>query len=146
MRSGAAVSSPRHCEERSGEAISWPPLGLGLFRFARGDGLAAALCAALLLAAPAVAGPRNINDCEAIKDANAYNLCLASFGPMRGQHGANYPGVAAEGGKGGAAAPGKGFAGGGKAAHRGGHAHTYGAGVSRGHGGRVRMEFSPGGR
>lgn len=90
------------------------------------------------LTAPALAGPRKIDDCEAIKDANAYNLCLASFGPMRGQHGASYPGVASEGEKGGersgaskagssrAGAPGYG---------RGFHTH-----------GRIRMEFTPGRR
>jgi hypothetical protein len=28
---------------------------------------------------------RTLADCEAIKDTHAYNLCLASFGPRRGQ-------------------------------------------------------------
>ncbi|PPD45540.1 MAG: hypothetical protein CTY15_03910 [Methylocystis sp.] len=109
------------------------------------------LLAVLLLATPALAAPRSIADCEAIKDANAYNLCLASFGPMRGQHGANYPGVATEGEKGAGdkgarASSGKGVSSGGTAARRDGHSHGARAGVRRGHGGRVRMEFSPGGR
>jgi hypothetical protein len=90
------------------------------------------LLIAPLLAEPAGAAPRSIDDCEAIKDPNAYNLCLASFGPVRGQHGANYPGVASEGKKGGA--------------HRAGRAHGHRGYVSRGQGGRVRMEFSPGRR
>lgn len=86
----------------------------------------------LLLAAPAFAGPRSIDDCEAIKEANAYNLCLASFGPMRGQRGATYPGVASEGvGK---------KAG---AASHGGGSHVHDAGVAHLHGGRMRMEFTP---
>jgi len=40
---------------------------------------------------------RSIDDCEAIKDADAYNRCLASLGPTRGERGATYPGVASEG-------------------------------------------------
>lgn len=40
----------------------------------------AALLTTLLLA-PAAAAPRSIDDCEAIKQADAYNQCLASFGP-----------------------------------------------------------------
>ena len=54
---------------------------------------------ALLFAAPAAAGPRTIDDCEKIKEPEAYNLCLASFGPTRGQHIKTYPGVASEGDK-----------------------------------------------
>lgn len=88
------------------------------------------------LTAPALAGPRKIDDCEAIKDANAYNLCLASFGPMRGQHGASYPGVASEGEKGGGRAP--------KASSSRAGASGYGRGFHT-HG-RIRMEFTPGRR
>ena len=131
-------------------------------------GLVLAALAALLVAAPAAAGPRTINDCEAIKDPGAYNLCLASFGPVRGQHGATCPGVATEGGKSGDKAGGdKADAGGatadapaasgahhGRSSHRysrhGGHGYGHGHG-SGGHGygsrsanGRIRMEFSPG--
>ena len=54
---------------------------------------------ALLIAAPAAAEPRSIDDCERIKEPEAYNLCLASFGPTRGQHNKTYPGVAGEGDK-----------------------------------------------
>jgi hypothetical protein len=49
-----------------------------------------ALFAAALLAVPAQskAAPRNIDECEKIQAADAYNLCLASFGPVaRGHHG-----------------------------------------------------------
>ncbi len=113
-------------------------------RGARRGAIAAA--AFIAVAAPAWAAPRTINDCEAIKDPNAYNLCLASFGPVRGQHGASYPGVASEGDRRGAssgtggrpekrqtAAPA-----GARSARR-----ANGAGVTHG-GGRIRMEFTPG--
>lgn len=33
---------------------------------------------------PAAAKPRSINDCEKLTDDDAYNKCLASFGPKRG--------------------------------------------------------------
>ena len=90
-----------------------------------------------VLAAPALAAPRSIDDCEAIKEADAYNRCLASFGPMRGQHGATYPGVASEGGHSGKAS-GRSAS---RPASRSGRAE-----LSRGRGGRVRMEFTPGRR
>lgn len=108
---------------------------------------ALAAFAALGLCAPARAEPRKIDDCEAIKDPSAYNLCLASFGPMRGQHGATYPGVAAEGDKG--AEKGATAAPSGHARHGGGQSHwrgRYGGYVAHGTraaNGRVRMEFSP---
>ena len=44
----------------------------------------AAIAAALLAATPATAKPRSINDCEKVQDGDAYNRCLASFGPKRG--------------------------------------------------------------
>jgi hypothetical protein len=96
--------------------------------------------AATMLAAPAVAAPRTIDGCEALKEANAYNLCLASFGPMRGQHGATYPGLASEREKAG-----------GSAVHDKSTAHNasklgYGANVRHGANGRMRMEFTPGRR
>jgi hypothetical protein len=52
--------------------------------------LTTALFAAALVAAPAVskAAPRSINDCEAIQAADAYNQCLALFGPVARGHGA----------------------------------------------------------
>ncbi|MGE5388772.1 MAG: hypothetical protein ACM3NE_07775 [Hyphomicrobiales bacterium] len=126
----------RHCARS--EAIQSLITAPGLFRFARNDGLA--LIVALLLASPALAAPRSIDDCESIKDPNAYNLCLASFGPMRGQHGASYPGVASEGGKRGGGNPGLGR----QAAPR--HAAPplpHGARISHGGNGRIRMEFTP---
>jgi hypothetical protein len=90
--------------------------------------------AATLWAPVAVAAPRTIDDCEAIKEASAYNLCLASFGPTRGQHGATYPGVASEGAKG---APDR------RDAPRAA-AHGPSAQVARSHNGRIRMVFTPG--
>jgi hypothetical protein len=96
---------------------------------------------ALFLAAPALAGPRTIDDCEAIKEANAYNLCLASFGPVRGQHGASYPGVATEGEK--RSAAGTPAARTGAAPRRAGAALGYRGSFSQSRGGRVRMEFTP---
>ena len=46
-------------------------------------------CFALLLvmfALQAQAAPARIEDCEQVKGADAYNFCLASFGPKRGVH------------------------------------------------------------
>ena len=43
--------------------------------------LAIAAAALLLAFAPAQAGPRSIGDCEKISEADAYNRCLAAFGP-----------------------------------------------------------------
>ena len=34
----------------------------------------------------AFAAPASIADCESIKGVDAYNYCLASFGPRRGAH------------------------------------------------------------
>ncbi|MGJ0425376.1 hypothetical protein [Methylocystis sp.] len=101
-------------------------------------GVTLAIAAFLVgLVAPALAAPRSIDDCEAIKEADAYNRCLASFGPTRGERGATYPGVASEGGHSGKAS--------GRSASR--PASRYGrAELSRGRGGRVRMEFTPGRR
>lgn len=105
----------------------------------RREGALLPAAALLIIWTPALAGPRTINDCEAIKEANAYNLCLASFGPMRGQHGATYPGVASEGERQGGRATGSR----GRSARQAGPAHPAGARMSR-TSGRVRMEFSPG--
>jgi hypothetical protein len=144
MRGGAAVRLAnlrplvRHCERSEAIQSSGAAAGLRRRCAPRNDGFAW-LFAAFLFAAPAAAAPRTIDDCEAIKEANAYNLCLASFGPMRGQRGATYPGVASEGEKG---------SGGGKsgAARRTAAAHGDGRGVAHARGGRVRMEFTPGRR
>ncbi|WP_206527429.1 hypothetical protein [Methylocystis sp. MJC1] len=138
MRSSEHEDPRRHCEARSDEAIQSRRATPGLLRFARNDVLLAIL--ALFLASPALAGPRKIDDCEAIKDANAYNLCLASFGPMRGQHGASYPGIAAEGEKG---TLGRSHAAKASASNR---AMGYGGNMFRARSGRIRMEFAPGRR
>jgi hypothetical protein len=98
------------------------------------DGLAIGLLLCVL-ALPAIAAPRSIADCEKIQEPDAYNRCLASFGPTRGQRGATYPGVAAEGAHGGA----------GHGAYR--PTPRYGGGqISYGHRGRMHMEFTPGRR
>lgn len=59
------------------------------------------------LAAPLAAAPRSINDCEKIQSADAYNQCLASFGPvahLRGvKGGTGSDGDGGEGGDGGEA-------------------------------------------
>ena len=39
------------------------------------------------LAVPLAAAPRSIKDCEKIQAADAYNRCLASFGPVAHMHG-----------------------------------------------------------
>jgi hypothetical protein len=50
--------------------------------------LAATLFVATLGFAPAaMAAPNSINDCEKIEAADAYNRCLASFGPVAHLHG-----------------------------------------------------------
>jgi hypothetical protein len=118
--------------ERREAAAGW------LFRAARRSGLSLAIAAVLaVFATPALAAPRSIDDCEAIKEADAYNRCLASFGPMRGQHGATYPGVAAKGGHSGKAS--------GRSASRP-PSRSGAARLSASRGGRVRMEFTPGRR
>jgi hypothetical protein len=54
-----------------------------------------AVFAAALIAAPAQsnATPRSIDDCEKIQAADAYNQCLAAFGPLARGHGAAGDGV-----------------------------------------------------
>lgn len=51
-----------------------------------------------LLALPLAAAPRSIRDCEKIQGADAYNQCLASFGPVAHMRGM---GSAPGGGEGG---------------------------------------------
>jgi hypothetical protein len=53
---------------------------------------------AALVAAPALsnAAPRSIDDCEKIQAADAYNQCLAVFGPLARGHGAAGDGVDAD--------------------------------------------------
>lgn len=46
--------------------------------------LAIAAAFVVLSLAPALAAPHGIADCEAISEPDAYNKCLASFGPTRG--------------------------------------------------------------
>jgi hypothetical protein len=84
------------------------------------------LVASSLFASVVFAAPRGIDDCEAIKEPDAYNRCLGSFGPVRGQH--NSPG-------------GVGMSHGAK---RHGRGYPSSASTQRTRSGRVRMEFSPG--
>lgn len=88
------------------------------------------LFAAVLFAGAAIAASRNIDDCEAIKEPDAYNRCLASFGPVRGGHGGKYYGPASETKRG---------------ARRHGRDYPSGVSVQRSRSGRVRVEFTPGG-
>jgi hypothetical protein len=48
----------------------------------------AGLFALLVLSSLPVSAQTNIDDCEKIQQADAYNKCLAQFGPMRGQRAA----------------------------------------------------------
>jgi hypothetical protein len=50
-----------------------------------------------VFAAPLAAAPRTINDCEKIQGADAYNQCLASFGPVAHLHGMS-PGAGGDAG------------------------------------------------
>jgi hypothetical protein len=101
---------------------------------------------------PAAAAPSSINDCEKIQEADAYNQCLASFGPV-----AHERGVAADP-EGGANGPAQARASGrGHGGHRfrgRGHGHHASPHQSRhqdpwahmrhpggGHGARHRAEF-----
>jgi hypothetical protein len=46
------------------------------------------LFALLFLSTLPVSAQASIDDCEKIQQADAYNKCLAQFGPMRGQRAA----------------------------------------------------------
>ncbi len=97
-----------------------------------------AVVGALLAGAGAQAAPKNIDDCEKIKEPMPYNECLASFGPAVGHVGAGQSyGLASEGELG---ALGKGRKAGAyhEAARRGA-----GGMAMRGVNGRMRMEFTP---
>jgi hypothetical protein len=48
----------------------------------------AGLFALLVLSSLPVSAQSSIEDCEKIQQADAYNKCLAQFGPMRGQRAA----------------------------------------------------------
>jgi len=92
----------------------------------------------VLAAASAQAAPKNIDDCEKIKEPLAYNECLASFGPAVGHVGSGQSYAPASEGE-----P--------RAERKGRKAGAYHAPARRGargmaaHGanGRVRMEFTP---
>jgi hypothetical protein len=95
---------------------------------------------ALLAGASAQAAPKNIDDCEKIKEPMAYNECLASFGPAVGHVGSGQSYAPASEGGAPRAAVGKGR-----------RARAYHAPARRGAGGmamhgasgRMRMEFTP---
>jgi hypothetical protein len=63
-----------------------------------------AAAVAFALAGPAAAAPNSINDCEKIDAADAYNQCLALFGPAAHTHGASAKDFGGDGVGGGAAA------------------------------------------
>lgn len=137
MRRDAERMTVRHYERSEANQTRGATAGLLRRDAPRNDGLVIALMASLL-SVPAFAAPRSIAECEKIQEADAYNRCLASFGPTRGQHGATYPGRASDGGHDGHAASGG-------SAYR--HAPRHGgAQASYGRGGRMRMEFTPGRR
>jgi hypothetical protein len=94
--------------------------------------------ACLLMSGAAVAAPRSINDCEAIKQADAYNNCLASFGPAAHVGG---PTTAAPPSDEGSAAQGKSRRGGRHARVWAGRSHT-GVTVLKSRNGRVRTVIS----
>ncbi len=84
------------CDVFSGDAVFQPErtavagCGLGRPRSKRhvgGTHLIFSLMVAILVASPALAEPRSIEDCEKIQAADAYNQCLASFGPVAHEHG-----------------------------------------------------------
>lgn len=104
--------------------------------------LRVALAAAALIGpTTGEAGPRTIDDCEKIKEADAYNLCLAGFGPTRGQRNKSYPGMARESG---ATSATTSSPHGRKNSARWRDADEARASMRRAHGGRMRMEFTPG--
>ena len=64
----------------------------------------AGLFALLMLSSLPVSAQSSIDDCEKIQQADAYNKCLAQFGPVRGQRaarpaGKKYDGHPAWGGR-----------------------------------------------
>ena len=91
------------------------------------------LLAGLFILKTAEAAPRSIDDCEKIKEAEAYNLCLASFGPVRGQHTKTYPGLASDGAASASQTQSP------ISRHGASRRHS----VSRGHFGRMRLELKP---
>ncbi|WPP03639.1 hypothetical protein [Methylocella tundrae] len=64
---------------------------------------AIAFAAILGLALPAMAAPSSISDCEKIQAADAYNQCLALFGPVPRGHSASARDFGGDGDSGGAA-------------------------------------------
>lgn len=90
---------------------------------------AAALFALLLVSRQAAAAaPRSIADCEAIEAADAYNRCLAAFGPTRSGGGRRGPWTATE-----RARP-----------HL--RAQPPGVAIEQARGGRLRLTLTPRGR
>ncbi|WP_156967747.1 hypothetical protein [Methylosinus sp. PW1] len=88
----------------------------------------ACLAGSCVAAGAAAAEPRNIGDCEQIQAADAYNRCLASFGPAA--HARNAHSALS-------------FAPEEQVPHS---AKRSGAWSERGHRGRLRMMFTPDGR
>jgi hypothetical protein len=97
-----------------------------------------AVVGALLAGGSAQAAPKNIDDCEKIKEPMAYNECLASFGPAVGHVGPAQSYVPASEGEPRAERKGR------KAGAYHAQARRRAGGMAtRGASGRVRMEFTP---
>ena len=93
----------------------------------------------VLAAASARAAPKNIDDCEKIKEPMAYNECLASFGPAVGHVGSGQSYAPASEGEP-RAAVGKGRR---ARAHHASARRGAGGMAMHGASGRMRMEFTP---
>jgi hypothetical protein len=97
------------------------------------------LVATLALASVALAhaAPQSINDCEKIADPDAYNRCLADFGPAAHEHHVSQDGPGASPVAASPEQTGRRYGRHAGGRHRGGHV------ASRGHG-RVRMVIQMG--
>lgn len=105
-------------------------------------------------AAPSRAAPNSINDCEKIEAADAYNQCLAQFGPVARTHGASAKDFGGDGAAAGGvvaaanpeasvpkekrAAQGRQWRGHGRSY---GHSHTHGRGYAHAYKGRSRHQY-----
>lgn len=82
MRAGRRLQ-PRQTSSYTCEALPIRRSGGRRHSMRTGVAILAGLLIFAVQAGPATA--RSLDDCEKIKDWHAYNTCLASFGPRRGQ-------------------------------------------------------------
>jgi hypothetical protein len=101
------------------------------------------LIAALMVCCGARAEPRNIDGCEAIKQADAYNRCLASFGPVPKGRGGGSAGKLYQEPPREASRGAKEYGRHARRHYESSHHSGYGRRGAYSHGGRVRMEFTP---